>query len=315
MDCEIIWNELKVDEWETRFHKIKRSNILQSYSYARASAKLHYQKARWGLIKINGQEAGLVQILEAQFLFNLFHAVILDRGPLWFDGFGGAAHISSFFKKFNEIFPKRFGRRRRILPEVETGVTIEKILSQCGLESVNCKKYQTLWWDLTTDKDVARQHLRKNWRGSLQKAEKTGLEIIWDDKGKFYPWLRQIYKQDKAIRGYNGPPPKLLDNLALFSTSASPMIIGKVRLDGHDIAAVLFICHGQSATYQIGWSSQKGREVCAHHFLLWQARFMLHSLGIKDLDLGGSNNETAKGIKKFKEGTGATPITLAGHYR
>ena len=91
------------------------------------------------------------------------------------------------------------------------------------------------------------------------------------------------------------------------------MIIGKVQKDGQDIAAVLFLKHGQCATYQVGWSSELGREYCAHHLLLWQARKILQDYNIKELDLGGINDE-AEGIKKFKQGTGATLSTLVGHY-
>lgn len=314
MDCQIIWNQLSVQEWEHRFKKIDQSNILQSYHYARAACKVNRQRARWGLIKIDGVEAGLVQLLEAGFLFNLFHALILDRGPLWFDDFGGAAHVSAFFQKFNQEFPPRFGRKRRIIPEIGSGRTIEKILNQCGLKPVqDSEKYQTLWWNLDQEEDQARANLKSSWRGSLQKAEKAGLQILWDDKGEFYPWLRQIYENDKKNKGYAGPSPQLLDNLASFSTPENPIIIGKASVSGHDIATVAFICHGQGATYQIGWSSEEGRKACGHHLLLWQARFMLHSRGIRYLDLGGINDE-AIGIKKFKEGTGAALSILVGHY-
>ncbi len=316
MKCDITWNKLSVAEWEERFKTIKRSNVLQSYHYARAICKLQHQRARWGVIMIDGQEAGLVQITEASFLFKLFHGVILDRGPLWFDGYGGAAHISAFFKIFNAQFPQRFGRKRRIIPEIESGMTIEKILTQCGLTPVsNSAKYQTLWWDLDMDDETARTNLKSNWRGALKKAEgRDDVTITWDDQGKFYPWLRQTYVQDKKSRGYSGVSPKLLDNIALFSTLESPMVIGKASIGECDIATVMFLCHGQSATYQIGWSSEQGRNANAHHLLLWQARSMLRSKNIKDMDLGGINDETAKGVKKFKEGTGARSLTLVGHY-
>ena len=92
------------------------------------------------------------------------------------------------------------------------------------------------------------------------------------------------------------------------------MIIGKASRDGQDIAAVLFLVHGQCATYQVGWSSDAGRENCAHHLLLWQGRSVLKRYGVNALDLGGINDETAQGIKKFKEGTGAKISKLVGHY-
>ena len=88
MTCTIDWNVLSFSEWEQRFKKLNRATLLQSYPYAQAMAEISGQKPRWGLIKIDNVEAGLVQILEVGFLKNLIHAVILDRGPLWFDGFG-----------------------------------------------------------------------------------------------------------------------------------------------------------------------------------------------------------------------------------
>ena len=315
MICEIQWNTLTLQDWQQRFNKIRRSNILQSYVYAQAVCPIQRQKARWGLIIIDGQEAGLVQILEVGILWNLFHTLMLDRGPLWFEGFGGAAHIKIFFEVLTKQFPSRFGRKRRFIPEVDDGIAAQGLLKQAGLERIeNQVGYETLWWDLTTGEDQARAALKGNWRGSLNKAERAGLSIEWDAEGALYSWLKPIYAADKAIRGYGGVSPKLLDNLAMFSTTENPMIIGKAALDGQDIAAVLFLTHGQSATYQIGWSSEEGRKTNAHHLLLWQARSVLQEYGITMLDLGGINDE-AEGIKKFKEGTNAKISKLVGQYR
>ena len=67
MKCEINWNSLGLEEWQKRFGTIAHSNILQSYPYAQACAKTYGQKAQWGLIKMGGKEAGLVQILEKSY--------------------------------------------------------------------------------------------------------------------------------------------------------------------------------------------------------------------------------------------------------
>lgn len=316
MKCSIIWNSLSLEEWNARFSTIKRSNILQSYHYAQSICPLNRQKARWGLILIDGQEAGLVQILEAGILWNLFHTVALDRGPLWFDGYGGAVHWKLFFEEFNGQLPKRFGRRHRIIPEIEYGGAALGILKQAGLgDPVVGDSYETLWWDLTIEDDQARTNLKANWRGKVNKAERVELTIEWDDTGKFYPWLRKIYEADKKARGYGGASPQTLDNLAQFSTQEDPMIIGIAYKAGKKIATVLFLKHGRSATYQVGWSSEEGRKACAHHFLLWKARTMLQGYGVQELDLGGVNDDTAAGIKTFKEGTGAKLTKFVGRYK
>ncbi len=320
MKCNIRWNVLTLEEWDARFKSIKCSNILQSYDYAIAHAKTYRQSARWGMIDIDGQEAGLVQIIEAKILWGVFHAVILDRGPLWFEGFGGAAHVQVFLKEFNAQFLLRFGRKRRILPEVADGMTALALIKQTGLKRHDDQtSYESLWWDLGLSDDEALQAMKSNWRGSLKKAEQKldqgDIQIEWDYEGKFYPWLKLHYVTDKAARGYNGIAPKLLDNLAAISTSRPCIVIGKVSINGEAVAGVLFLTHGQTATYQIGWSSDEGRQVCAHHLLLWKAREALRNVNIKDIDLGGMNNEkSAAGIKKFKIGTGATPYKLVGQY-
>ena len=319
--CEIIWNILDVDQWQQRFGQCKRSNILQAYPYALATCKVNNQQARWGLIKINNAEAGLVQIIEARTLFGAFHALVLDRGPLWFDSFGGAMHLSAFFNEFNNQFPARWGRKRRIIPEVADGATALKVLEHTGLTYVDeTEKYQTLWWDLQIEEDHARANLKSNWRNALTKAENSNLEISWHivekDTDPHYERFKSEYLKDKEIKGYSGISPQLLDNLALFSTMTDPIIIGKARNEGRVIAEVLFLTHGQCATYQVGYSSNEGRAHNAHHLLLWHSRTMLHSRGIKDLDLGGINHDkSAQGIKKFKQGTGAELSTLVGHFR
>lgn len=314
--CDIIWNKLSLVEWEGRFAQITHSNLLQSYAYARAICTVQKQRARWGVILIDGKEAGLVQILEASILWKAFHAIILDRGPLWFDGYGGAAHISAFFNEFNAQFPNRIGRKRRIIPEITAGLAAPQILKQIGLDkNENEVGYQTLWWDITQDDTTARAALKPNWRGSLKKAEAAALNVEWDIRCKYFSWLKGMYAADKALRGYGGPSPQLLDNLAAFSTSDNPMIIGKVSHDGDDIAGIMLFKHGTCATYQVGWTSDKGRQHNAHHLLLWQSRDILRQHGVRHFDLGGINDDTAAGVKKFKTGTGANPIRLIGHYR
>ena len=98
MICDIKWNSLSVQDWQEHFNKIIRPNVLQSYEYAMAICPLQNQSARWGLIYIDNQEAGLVQIQEAGILGNIFHALIIDRGPLWFETFGAPEHFKAFLK-------------------------------------------------------------------------------------------------------------------------------------------------------------------------------------------------------------------------
>lgn len=316
MTCTIEWNTLSPAQWDECLRAVPRSTLLQTYDYARAQCPIEKQKARWGVIRFDGQPAGIVQVFEAGILWNALHAVIIDRGPLWFKGFGGAAHTKLFFEEFNKQFPPRFGRRRRILPEVEDGMTAQKILQSAGLARMDDRKgYETVWVDLTAGDESRRAALRSNWRGHLGKAERAGLTVEWDDTGRLFTPLLAGYIEDRRIRGYDGPAPQLLSSLATFVTPKGGMITGTARLpDGQTAAMVMFVTHGRSATYLVGWTTDTGRDSSAHHLLLWNGMGVLKQRGVTELDLGGVNDDSAKGIKDFKEGMGGKTVRYVGHY-
>ncbi len=314
MICSLEWNKLCQNDWKKRYQKVRRANLLQSCAYAKAVCALNHQKARGGLIKIDGRDAGLVQVIEAGFLRNAVHGVILDRGPLWFEGFGTPEHIRLFWAAFNKDFPRRFGRRCRLIPEMPETAQSKELLEAFGYKRRAEAPYQTIWMDLDKDPGVLRTAMKSNWRNKLGKAEKAGLRIEWDEGGKYFPWLLKIYTLDKAKRGYDGPSPELLTALSKTFAPEKNMLIGRALLDERAVAAILVLCHGTSATWQVGWTSDEGRKAAAHHLLLWETFRVLKERGIHDFDLGGVNDEAAAGVKTFKEGLGGKLVRLAGLY-
>ena len=312
MNCTIEWNVLSKQEWERRFTAVPRSTLLQSHPYAKAMCALNHQRVRWGLIKIDGQEAGLVQMLEAGALG--FHAWMIDRGPLWFEGYGKPAHLEAFITEINNQFPKRFGRKRRFIPEIKMNGDTVRILNARGFRDQSRESYQTVWLDLRKDIETLRAGLKKNWRGSLQKAEKSSISVEIDDTGEHLSWLLSVYTCDRAERSYHGASNKLLKELAKNLIPQKKYLIFRALIDNQPIAAILILCHGSAATYQVGWTSEKGREKAAHHLLLWQAVQALKKREIKDFDLGGVNDQDADGIKKFKQGMGGELVRTLGLY-
>lgn len=314
MECKIEWLNIAPEVWEDYFRRIPRSNLLQHYSYARAVCPIYRQRARWALIRADGKEAGLFQILEAGALWNIFHAVILDRGPLWFEGYGGFAHIQAFFAAFAREFPARLGRKRRVLPEVEASPMFAQMMEGLSYAQMDAKEYETSWIDLRINEETLRSRLKKNWRGTLKKAEEAGLDIQWDRAGIYTDWLLDGYARDKAEKGYDGPAPEILRALIAHFSKTGDAHIARAVMGGEAVAGILILSHGRSATYQIGWTTSKGRDVGAHHALLWKSLHYLKEREITDFDLGGMNEKSAKNVKKFKDGLGGVSARLAGFY-
>lgn len=308
----IEWNGLSPAVWEERFAKIRQSNMLQSYAYALGICGLKKQKARWGVIKLNGEEAGLVQILEVGLLKNLIHAVILDRGPLWFDGFGSHQDFEDFLIAFKAQLPKRLGRKIRFIPEYSAD--IDPILQKHGFKKQGGQPYQTIWLDLTRDIEERRGNLKKNWRNMLARAEKDNIVTHFDFSTDHLKLAIGKYALDKAEKGFDGPSVELLVALSKTFGSQNKILLGRAEKEGNVLGYALFFMHGSSATYQIGWTSAQGRTNGAQNKLLWDSLEALKQKGITDLDLGGVNDETAKGVKKFKEGMGGTLVSFSGLY-
>ncbi len=314
MNCIIKWNRLSLSEWEEYFNKISRSTLLQSYDYARSICPLNRQKARWALVEIDGAPAGLAQILEARLFGTLFHALVLDRGPLWFDGFGSNEHFEAFVCAFKKEFPQRWGRKCRFIPEIPDSSICHDFLLKQGFKRQTGAGYKTLWIDLRMDLETLRAQCVKSWRGALKKAERSNLTVKWDDRCAFFSWFLKEYERDRAKKGYDGPSKILLNAMAQNFAPQKNFLIACALTDGKPIAAILVVCHGLSATYQVGWTLDEGRKVAAHHLLLFEALETLKRRGITDFDLGGVNDEEAAGVKKFKEGLGGTAVTLPGLY-
>ena len=81
---------------------------------------------------------------------------------------------------------------------------------------------------------------------------------------------------------------------------------------GQRVAAMLFLRHGTSATYQIGWTSDEGRQLSAGPVCMWRAMVELQALGVERIDLGAADSKRPTGLTRFKCGTGATVRALGG---
>lgn len=314
-DCRIAWDPLDDPAWDEAFAEVRRSNLLQSLGYARAVCPPRGQRPRRGRILIDGATAGLFQIQEAQILRRVLHALILDRGPLWLDGYGSPAHVAAFFRAFDAEFPRRIGRRRRILPEVPNTPEMRAALDGTRLRRrADSIGYQTIWVDLRPEPDAMRAALKGKWRGHLNKGEGAGLATDWSWGGATLPRVLKGYEQDRSIRGYPGPTPRTVAELCRALLPERRVLAGTATLDGRLVAAVLLLGHGGAATYQVGWTTPDGRDRRANHLLLWQGMLRLREAGYRDLDLGGVNDADAKGVKTFKEGLGGETVELVGQY-
>jgi hypothetical protein len=304
------WSPIPPAEWRALLTRAPRANLLQSWPYS-VAARLHDQMmSRRGRIVEDGETVGLMQIQEVK--LGPIHVLKLHRGPLWLGGDPDAARWRRFFSAFAREFPRRLGRWRHILPELDDCQGARALLAEAGLRQKGPEPYRTIRLDLQPELDAIRKRFKGNWRNKLNQAERAGLAITCDCQGSSAAAFLSGYGADKSARGYRGPAPARLATLIASAAPAGEAFIFNAMKDDETVAAMLMFRHGLGATYQAGWTTEAGRRTRAHHLLLWTAIGRLKDEGVAALDLGGIHPRTAEGVTRFKEGLGGTPVTLVG---
>ena len=158
---------------------------------------------------------------------------------------------------------------------------------------------------------LLRARMAQKWRNRLNKAADQGLKVsqtaLPADPGH---WLLRIDQAQQVVKRYRGYPPRFTAAYAAANRGQARLF--EVRRWGEPIAAMLFLCHGEVATYHIGWTGDEGRAVSAHHLALWEAMIQLQARGITRIDLGLVDTKTAPGLARFKLGSGALCRPLGG---
>lgn len=163
-------------------------------------------------------------------------------------------------------------------------------------------------WDLTQPDLRARLHGK--WRNRLRKAETNGLRMrdaVWD--GTPHPMFDAVDRLARTRR-FRTYPVALLSAFAQINQGDAHLV--EAYDQGTCVAGCLILRHGRTATYQSAWSSAIGHALQAPRAVLMHAATRMAAMGHDTLDLGTVETDTAKGLARFKLGTGADLRPLGG---
>ncbi|WP_262692856.1 GNAT family N-acetyltransferase [Kordiimonas aestuarii] len=238
------------------------------------------------------------------------------RGPLWLapdTSLKDKAALLAALKAQANPWRWRFLMQQ---PEIERSEDALQQLKRAKLKRI-ITGYSTPWLDLRPTVSDLRASLIGKWRNQLSRAEDAHLTIsIGGRKDHQYSWLIEKEAEQRKGRGYHGVPLGLVPLFAraLGDTGAQAALSVTALSGKRKIAGALFLLHGNSATYHIGWAGEEARAVHAQNRVLFEGMLALRDRGISFLDLGGINTSDGAGIARFKLGTGAKPVTLIGTY-
>ena len=303
----VHWDGHDLAHWDA-VHQSAAGALQQAWDYG-SSLKLLGVPVLRARVLNEGQ-----QVAQAQFIVRkwgkLGAVALCTRGPIW------SKHLtpedeSLVYKALKKTLPLKGIRFMAVTPEVAEGQAhglhpMRRIMS--GMS--------TVMLDINLPMPEIRAQLEGRWRTSLVGAEASDMKVhrVGTNEGQ-YRWLLDNEKQQRVDKQLEGLPIPFFDMYVQSRKQPAKNIL-TLRSDlGRDrIAAMMFLIHGEAATYQVGWTSDQGRELNAHHLILWRAIEELRERGIRVLDLGGVNTIRSAGVARFKMRTGGKILTLAGTY-
>lgn len=254
-------------------------------------------------------------LIQRRFL-GLISFTTLFRGPVWCTKDISDAEQQLVWKALKADFSSWRWNFLCVMPEMVNSPSSIKILKGAAYRRV-MSGFSTAWLDLRSEVEVLRASLKGKWRNQLVGAEKSCLDMsIGGRKAHQYDWLLEKEAAQRSNRRYQATPLGLVPAFVKAATPKSgSRVLSVTALSGRrKVAGALFLLHGNSATYHIGWAGDDGRKMNAHNLVLWEGMLALKNEGIAFLDLGGLNTADLAGIARFKLGLGAEPVTLAGAF-
>lgn len=303
----VHWSEHDRDDWDAA-HRAACGPLQQDWAYGDAMLSLLVPVLR-ARIELDGEPTALAQLLVRR--WGRYGAVALcSRGPLWRRELG-ADDKAGIYRALKRTLPLPGLRFLLVTPEQAAGEAhglspLRRVLT--GMS--------TVLLDLAPEPEQLRARFDGRWRNRLASSERAGLTVqrVGSNPNQFR-WLVEADIAQRQSKGLSGLPAPFFERYALARSPASKAVL-TLRADaGREcVAAMMFLVHGSSATYEIGWTSDQGRDLHAHNLILWQAMQMLKAQGIRQLDLGGVNTIRSAGLARFKLGSGGRVLTLAGSY-
>jgi lipid II:glycine glycyltransferase (peptidoglycan interpeptide bridge formation enzyme) len=303
----VHWTGHDIATWDA-VHAAAAAALQQDWAYGASLAMLGVPVLRARVMQ-DGE-----QLAQAQFIVrkwgNLGAMALCTRGPVWSKVLPPQEEAKVYAALKNSL-PLKGIRFMAITPEVAVGVAH-------GLRSIRriMSGMSTVMLDITPSVDELRAQLDRRWRHRLVGGENSDMTIhrVGTNAGQ-YRWLLDAEMKQRTDKNLDGLPVQFFDNYVDSRKQPAKNIL-TLRADrGRDrIAAMLFLVHGEAATYQVGWTSDAGRDLHAHNLILWKGIEALKERGVRMLDLGGVNTIRSAGIARFKMSTGGKVLTLAGTY-
>ena len=286
-------------EWEEFINGIDNPNLLQTWCYGAVKER---QKL-WSVKRIVFlNTAGPIAIVQIVYVdIKILKLNRINRGPLFFPGTSSELQ-TAVMKKLGKQFSLTKWQMLFISPEMRLSGSALSLLKCLGYKKQGNAGWESILIDLRQDIHFLRNNLDAKWRNMLNFSEKANLVLVCSNHMEDFRWMMRMHQDNMITKKYNGPRVPFLESVRSLQNGNEQFIVLTAYHDNEKVAGICIAPHGKSATYLIGWNGNKGRDLKANNFLLWNAVVYLKENHFNWFDLGGISEEFTPSITRFKIG-------------
>jgi len=310
--------EIDRSAWDKHWKIVTLANLMQSWEYGEVKrCTERWRVHRFLLQDDNMKPQGLLQVLCFSLPF-VGGIARINQGPVFFSD---SQWHSPSKEGAREVMAAILNTARQhrwwylsIIPNFSAKDEVATTLKELG----PCKASGGFCSSAIVSIDKSAEDIRSSfdskWRSDLNKSEKMGLELEIPPTEDSLPYLIDNYRRMQQEKGFKGIPTKTLYQMVRQQGPTWNPRILFARHNGERVCGNMFIGHGDSFTYLIGWLPEAGRSLRANYFLFWNAVMLFKDLGYKFCDVGGLGPHTAEGVARFKRRLNGEECWLVGEY-
>lgn len=314
-EITLQWNNIPQTDWDRLLSKAARCSFQQAWAYGAIFDDGKLKVDRFIVMK-QGVVMAMGQVVTRRIL-GLIKISMLLKGPVWLEKVSDDQKKQILYE-IKARYPLKNFCFFAFSPEDDSSSNGNErsIYKELGFHQIVTGN-STVLVDLTLSEDQLWQSFYSKNRTHIRKAQKNNINIIIGDHNHSYTdWLlKKEIKQQKQQK-YLSVPVGLIKGYG--DLSRKPQAVHTIFAVGdgknEPMAGALFLRHGLSATYHIGWNGAEGRKNRALNLLLWTMMTELKKIGVEVLDLGGLNTGEGADIARYKLSFGGQVQTLDGTF-
>jgi GNAT acetyltransferase-like protein len=303
-DYEVEIDSVNQATWASLLTEFDDASIHQTWQ---AGAILGKGRLSHIVLRRSDQAVALCQVILKK--LPLMGETVADvySGPMWRRR--GREPESRDHEAVIECLKREYASKRRLALRVwpnafDDSPEIDVALQASRFHPNSAARVQrTLILDIAPPLDILRNNLGKTWRLHLNRAEKSGLEVVTGTGDELYAvfleHLREMIARKRFVPRQDYAKYRVLQQQL---PSDLKMQIFVAQLHGKPVCSLVCTAVGDTGVYLFGATPDLGLKSHGSNLLHWRAIEWLKDRGYKRYDLGGIDPDENPGTYQFKRG-------------